>query len=138
MATPVYLIQKNKNGEWETLGMAARVGATKNITSNLHGGGYAKSVPTLLSQEYDKEKAKEIEKEIDHLATVIPKYIEDHHGHLFEVGLDLGVDRNGRVWIIEVNSKPGRRVFSLLNDNVRRNKSLKQPIYYAEYLAKHS
>ena len=130
------VIQKNNLGDWETIGMVARLGDTGNITSNLHGGGTVQEVTSLLNQEFGEENAEQIKNEITFLANTIPPYLESSHGELFEIGLDLGVDRKGRVWIIEVNSKPGRKVFSLLNDREKRIKSLVQPIYYTEYLSK--
>lgn len=44
------LVQKNGQGGWELTGMAARVGAARSITSNLHGGGHAVRAETLLKE----------------------------------------------------------------------------------------
>ncbi|MBW7460400.1 YheC/YheD family protein, partial [Paenibacillus sepulcri] len=35
------LVQKNSSGNWEVTGCAGRIGASRSITSNLHGGGHA-------------------------------------------------------------------------------------------------
>ncbi len=130
------LIQKNEVGNWEVTGKAARIGDPSNITSNLHGGGIVEDAEALIIYEFGEEKSKQILKEIDKLSSTIHSYIESLHGKLFEVGLDIGVDRQGNIWIIEVNSKPGRRVFELLHDKEKVLKSLSQPILYTEYLMK--
>lgn len=128
------LVQKNKHGAWETTGMATRIGDKSNITSNLHGGGNVSKVDSFLTKQFP-DKASEIIDKINGLATAVPALVESSHGHLFEVGLDIGVDRLGNVWIIEVNSKPGRKVFSLLKDKDKSLKSLIQPIEYTDYLS---
>lgn len=129
------LVQKNQQGDWENIGMAARVGEASNITSNLHGGGKVQSTTDLLTHEFGKEKSKKIINQINELSRLLPPYIESIHGRLFELGLDMGVDRQGKVWIIEVNSKPGRSAFALLGNKKARNKSLNNPILYTQYLS---
>lgn len=128
------LVQKNNLGNWETTGMAARVGKRLTLTSNLHGGGGVQTVESILTQEFGIKKTEQLLEQISMLAKKVPTYIESSHGKLFEVGLDIGIDRQGNVWIIEVNSKPGRQVFSLLRDNERRKKALLQPVFYTLYL----
>lgn len=129
-------LQKNSKDQWETLGKVARIGSGLSVTSNLHGGGQVEDTVTLLEREFGKTKASEILNKIDHLATTLPSHIEARHGRLFELGLDVGIDRQGNVWIIEVNSKPGRKVFALLGDKKKRYQALINPILYSQYLAK--
>lgn len=130
------LIQKNELGKWEITGSAARLGDANNITSNLHGGGTVKSTTSLLTSEFGKEKAIQLEKELDKLGNIVPNIIESSHGNLFELGLDIGIDVNGNLWIIEANSKPGRKIFTLLKDKDKNHKSIIQPILYTKYLSK--
>lgn len=130
------LIQKNYQGNWEITGSAARVGESSNITSNLHGGGKVESTSSLLIKEFGESSALNIEEKITKLGDTIPALIEAHHGNLFELGLDIGIDKQGKIWIIEVNSKPGRRIFTLLKDKNKNFKSITQPILYTKYLTK--
>ena len=53
---------------------------------------------------------------------------------LGEVGLDLGVDRSGRVWLIEVNAKPFRKT---ADAGPKRQvwRSFHRPMAYAKYIA---
>ena len=50
------------------------------------------------------------------LSAQLPSLLEEGFGRLGELGIDFGVDTKGRVWILEVNSKPGRRAFTLTGD----------------------
>lgn len=128
------LVQKNGSGLWESTGMAVRIGKPGSVTSNLHGGGTAEEVPAFLTKEFGENKASELISTVAMLSTRIPPLLEGHHGRLAELGIDLGIDTSGRVWILEVNSKPGRMIFARMHNEKARMKSIANPIYYAGYL----
>ena len=128
------LVQKNGNGEWETTGKAVRLGEKNGITSNLHGGGKALPLSSFLSQNFSPRNQKLIDQEIDTVINLLPPFLESNHGRLVELGIDIGIDLSGNVWIIEVNSRPGRTVFRQIDDRTARIRSLTQPVKYAEYL----
>lgn len=128
------LVQKNGSGIWESTGMAVRVGKPGSVTSNLHGGGSAEEVSAFLTREFGDTKACELISTLTLLSNRIPPLLETHHGRLAELGIDLGIDTWGRVWILEVNSKPGRTIFARMRNEKARLKSIANPIYYAGYL----
>ncbi|MDF2681253.1 MAG: hypothetical protein K0R47_2443 [Brevibacillus sp.] len=130
------LVQKNGKGEWETTGKAVRIGDKKSITSNLHGGGKAVPLTPFLSRHYKPAMQARIEQTIDRLTGELPRFLEKSHGRLVELGIDVGIDTAGNVWIIEVNSRPGRTVFTMINDPAARFHSITQPVRYAHYLMK--
>ncbi|WNC16218.1 YheC/YheD family protein [Brevibacillus brevis] len=130
------LVQKNGKGEWETTGKAVRIGDKRSITSNLHGGGRAVSLTPFLSRHYKPAVRARITQTIDRLAVELPRFLEQSHGRLVELGIDVGIDTAGNVWIIEVNSRPGRTVFSMINDPDAKFHSITQPVRYAHYLMK--
>ncbi|SDN21846.1 YheC/D like ATP-grasp [Paenibacillus sp. yr247] len=128
------LVQKNGRGLWESTGMAVRLGKPGSITSNLHGGGTAEDVSSFLTKEFGDTKASELIATLTTLSSRIPPVLESHHGRLAELGIDLGIDTYGRVWILEVNSKPGRTIFARLGNENARMKSIANPINYAGFL----
>ncbi|MFY0542902.1 YheC/YheD family protein [Brevibacillus sp. H7] len=128
------LVQKNGHGEWQTTGMAVRVGDKKSITSNLHGGGKAVPLSTFLSSQFRPEVNAQIEEQLQQLVLELPPFLEEYHGRLVELGIDVGIDTAGNVWIIEVNSRPGRAVFAQINDPKARLNAVSQPLRYAHYL----
>jgi glutathione synthase/RimK-type ligase-like ATP-grasp enzyme len=128
------LVQKNGRGEWQTTGMAVRVGNKKSITSNLHGGGRAVPLSTFLSKYFQPAEQETIEHQLQQLVSELPPFLEENHGRLVELGIDVGIDTRGNVWIIEVNSRPGRAVFSQINDPRARLNAVLQPVRYAHYL----
>ncbi|TJY41489.1 YheC/YheD family protein [Cohnella pontilimi] len=129
------LVQKNGSGEWEVTGCAGRVGAFKSITSNLHGGGEAASMELLLHHWVDVDtEIDKIMESAESLGIEISKRLEAHFGALCELALDLAIDRNGRVWLIEVNPKPSREVFKLTGEKEIYRKAITRPIEYALWL----
>ncbi|WP_223068443.1 YheC/YheD family protein [Paenibacillus caui] len=132
------LMQKGADGRWSMTGMAARVGKSDSLTSNLHGGGRAFRASQLLKREFGAQSAKSVLTAIRRLAAVIPPYLEEHFGRLAELGIDFGVDSEENVWILEVNSKPGRSAFGFIGDMNSARKAVENPILYACHLLKQS
>lgn len=130
------LVQKNGKGIWEETGRAIRIGKNGGLTSNLHGGGSATDANKFLHQYYSKEQTELIDQQIITINNHLPQVLEEKYGPLLELGIDVGIDQQGRVWIIEANSKPGRRSFQLLNNrNVHKN-ALLAPIRYTNYVVR--
>lgn len=128
------LVQKNGRGYWEQTGMAVRIGKRGSITSNLHGGGTAEEISDFLIKEFGDIKSRQLIDTIAWLSHHVPSLLEAYHGRLAELGIDLGIDTAGRVWLLEVNSKPGRTIFARLHNERARTKSIVNPIQYAGFL----
>lgn len=128
------LMQKDESGRWSLTGMAVRLGEKDSVTSNLHGGGTAVEAGRFLTREFGESAAALIFGTLRRLSAEIPEYLESSFGRLAELGIDFGIDRKGHVWIIEVNSKPGRSAFFQIGDQMSARKSVENPIMYARYL----
>jgi glutathione synthase/RimK-type ligase-like ATP-grasp enzyme len=128
------LVQKNRHGYWELTGMGVRRGQSGSITANLHSGGTAWEAAPFLKCEFSKEQVEKQMNILIELSAKIPLALESAHGRLAELGIDLGIDRNGRVWLLEVNSKPGRTLFTHLPNKAVQKSSKENPILYAAFL----
>ncbi|WP_139491851.1 YheC/YheD family endospore coat-associated protein [Brevibacillus dissolubilis] len=128
------LIQKNELGEWRITGLGVRVGGKNSPTSNLHGGGKAVSFANFLSERFNQEQIQEIQRECHQLAHTVVNVIEEEFGTMMEFGLDIGIDIKGRVWLIEVNPKPGRDIFKKMGNMGLYKKSVQRPLQFAMYL----
>jgi hypothetical protein len=128
------LMQKGSNGHWELTGMAARIGQPASITSNLHGGGTGAQVYPLLAKQFDSARANAIIAAINQLSSLIPPYLEQHFGRLAELGLDIGIDQSGAIWLIEVNSKPGRAAARWFTPPSAQYHAMSNPMQYARFL----
>lgn len=131
------LVQKNANGGWSHTGMAVRLGEHGSVTANLHSGGTAAPAAEFLNGEFGEDSAGRLISQLRSLSLIVAEALERYYGRLAELGIDFGVDRQARLWIIEVNSKPGRAVFHSIKDKRARWLSLHQPMAYAKYLLTH-
>jgi len=128
------LVQKDGEGRWQLTGAAARVGAVGGLTSNLHGGGTSREASAFLREQFGEAEAERILETIRAAALAVPRVLEQRHGPLLELGIDFGVERRARVWLLEVNSKPGRMSFAKLHDQSVTIAAVTSPIRYARYV----
>ncbi len=128
------LLQKRLDGTWFEQGRGVRIGDIDSLASNLGQGGNACSYENWIST-YPKEKQKYLEEQFCKIIRDVPTILEAKFERLFELGIDIGVDTNVNVWLLEVNSKPGRKTI-LFNKNNDIEQIYKTPLEYFSYLYK--
>lgn len=128
------LIQKDGYGKWKVTGMGVRIGERNSSTSNLHAGGKAQSAARFLTSAFGREQAGEMMREAALLAHRVVRILEEHFGRMMEFGIDLGIDVAGRIWLIECNPKPGRKIFLQMNKPDLYQLAVTRPLEYALYL----
>jgi hypothetical protein len=125
------LLQKNRSGRWTITGIAARLGAPASVTANLHGGGTAASASDTLIRHFGASRGNELLREVRRCSIVIVDKLEQTFGRFAEIGLDYGIERNGKLWFLEANTKPGRAAM----DSAGQEASIlaaEQPLVYAK------
>ncbi|NOU92307.1 YheC/YheD family protein [Paenibacillus sp. LMG 31456] len=131
------LVQKNGKGQWQITGCAGRVGPKNSVTSNLHGGGTATPMELLLKRRFaDMAKINAIKNEAYELGMNVAHFTEEKFGIQCEIGIDLAVDSNGKVWLLEVNPKPSREVFYRIGERETYRNAIVRPLEYALWLLK--
>lgn len=130
------LVQKNGEGRWQTTGMAVREGRAGSITSNLKSGGRAFDADMYLRRLFGDERAGQLLAGIAELSCHIPEHLEAANGkRLAEFGLDFAVDREGSLWLIEANIKPGRSIIRKVYGREAAERSFLLPFQYARHVA---
>jgi len=130
------LMQKNGEGKWQLTGMAVREGKQGSITSNIKSGGNAHGVQAYLEKQFGEEAGQALADSVVELAEYIPPYTEkSYKSRLFELGIDLAVDRSGKLWLIEINIKPGKSIVQRIYGRQAWEKCLRHPFEYARFLA---
>jgi hypothetical protein len=126
------LLQKNEHGKWLVRGNGVRQGNTGGILSNLSAGGtvtnFAEWMKTIPSS-----KRAYILSELEYIITNLPQLLEKEFLPLFEIGIDIGVAKDGSLWILDVNSKPGRKVVLQTKPEMKETLYL-APLLYGKYL----
>lgn len=116
------VMQKESPEHWYEAGKGYRVGRKNSYVSNLRAGGRISSSLNHHSGQY-----KQAEKTAEKISPLIPVVLEKYHQPLFELGIDYGLDSHGKLWIIEVNSKPGYETVLKTTDVARKNLIFSRP-----------
>lgn len=130
------LVQRGGDGAWSLTGAAVRVGRPGQIISNLHGGGRALRLDAVLGAAFsdDEEIVPAITQQIEQIALRVGEVLARSTRCLGELGVDLGVDKKGKVWIIEANSRTGRSIFRRVGMDAAAHAADTQPFRFAMYL----
>jgi hypothetical protein len=127
---------KDENGEWAVSAIAAKVASQGSMTTHVNYGGEVKSLEELLADPINRIEIKE---KICEAVLVLSKSVDNViDGYIGEIGFDIGVDKNDKVWLFEANSKPGRTIFS--HPPLKKYDTLTKNLFlsYATYLTKKS
>ncbi len=130
------LVQKNGSGKWGVTSIVARTAGSNHFVSNLARGGTLSTVREAIGKSSLPPGTKEsVQLQLPRAALAIARGVETYiPAHFGELGIDLALDQSGRIWLLEVNSKPSKNDNTPLNDQKIRP-SVKQMILYCRYLA---
>ncbi|CAN7530361.1 YheC/YheD family protein [Paenibacillus sp. LjRoot153] len=129
------MIQKNAQGEWSVTGIGLRLGGKHSPTSNITWkGGKAIRFDEFMVRRFGREKAETIRQNCKKMAQLVVETIELKFGSMMEFGLDIGIDIYGKVWLIEVNPKPSRKIFLKTGQLELYKESVRRPLQYAIFL----
>ncbi|MBS8262929.1 YheC/YheD family protein [Mesobacillus boroniphilus] len=125
---------KDEYGQWQVAAIAAKIAGQGSVTTHVNNGGVVKSLDELFEDRTEQELC---EKKLSEASLLLSSILEKNmEGIIGEIGFDLGIDKSGKVWLFEANSKPGRSIFKhpkLRNfDLLTRKLSLSFGIFLAE------
>lgn len=131
------MLMRDGRKNWRYAGMLAKVAGDDSVVTNVRrGGGYAATIEQALSKAlgYNRKKIESMKKRLIGLSYQLIRYAASKY-KTYETGLDIGIDKQGRIWIIEVNlAYPSYGLFNRLEDKTyyRKIKSLAE-----EYKRRH-
>ncbi|WP_226087109.1 YheC/YheD family protein [Mesobacillus sp. S13] len=125
---------KDEYGVWQVAAIAAKIAGQGSVTTHVNNGGVVKSLDELFEDRTEREL---YEEKLSEAALILSSILEKNmEGIIGELGFDFGIDKSGKVWLFEANSKPGRSIFKhpkLKNfDLLTRKLSLSFGIFLAE------
>ena len=125
-------VQKDGQGKWILTTIYPRI-ASCGVISNLSLGGYTSYLPDFLKLQFDEEYYN-VQRYLEVFAIQFSTHFDSLYDEpLDELGIDVGLDENQKIWIYEVNWRPGTPVLFYLEMGV-----VKRMIQYAVYLAQQS
>lgn len=127
-------VQKGHHGEWVAPVIYPRISSNGSIVCNIGQGGYTTEIAGFLKGEFSKRYL-DIQKYIEIFSLQFAVHMDKIQKELYneeldELGIDIGLDNNQKIFIYEVNWRPGHPPFTNINLSVVKN-----TIRYAKYLA---
>ncbi|MWC26972.1 YheC/YheD family endospore coat-associated protein [Paenibacillus sp. MMS18-CY102] len=104
-------MHKDGNNKWVPAGIGAKKAGRGSVTTHVKNGGSLMTPENALNIAFGDRAAEMLEKAKE-VSIKLSEAIERNYSHrLGELGLDLGIDKDGEVWMFEANAKPGRSIF---------------------------
>ncbi|NPC92056.1 YheC/YheD family protein [Bacillus sp. WMMC1349] len=101
---------KNRNGNWTVTAIAVKIAKTGGCTTHMSSGGIVKTLSQINC--HPQERLLILQK-LTKTALLISRVLDQKiTGLIGEIGIDLGIDLAGHVWMFEANSRPGRGIFT--------------------------
>lgn len=136
-----HLVRNNSN-KWVVAGIGAKKAGKGSVTTHIKNGGTLLTPQQALGRVFGNRSDEILQRMKDvsiKLAEAIQRNSKHHVG---ELGFDLGVDTDERIWMFEANSKPGRSIYKhpALREEGRETLSLifQHCLYLAKFRKKGS
>ncbi|MGG3800351.1 YheC/YheD family protein [Metabacillus fastidiosus] len=124
---------KDEFGNWKVTALAAKVAGKGSVTTHLNNGGVVKTLEEIYTNEQERNHIMHL---LTEAAIKLSVSIDKHvNGFIGEIGFDLGLDQDGKIWMFEANSKPGRSIFSYPKLKKADLYSRKLALLYGRFLA---
>ncbi|MDQ0496143.1 YheC/YheD family endospore coat-associated protein [Paenibacillus brasilensis] len=129
-------VQRGYGGVWGVTGMFAKIAPSHTFVSNVAQGGTARSLLEVLSQAQAVQTSNtaRLMNELERLSLQIVHRLAQNLPRLADVGLDLGITQEGKVFFIECNGRDQRYGFSQAGMNNVWKETYTQPMAYARWL----
>lgn len=124
---------KDIDGKWRISAIAAKISGRNSVTTHIASGGKVKTVHELSAEN---ESFPPLIKKLQQAALTLSKAFDENiDGYNGEIGFDMGIDVNGKIWLFEANSKPGRSIFTHPRLKKEEFATRKLPFEYGVFLA---
>jgi len=99
------MVQRKPGGPWTCTGFMAKIGGSGSIVTNYYQGGQIWTLEQLLREKgYDAVKCRTLTEELTAKALDTAQWLSGKKQGMREMGIDFAFDREGRLWVLEVNS----------------------------------
>ncbi|MGE5389821.1 MAG: YheC/YheD family protein [Deltaproteobacteria bacterium] len=102
-------VQKDGSGQWVFTGAGARVAARNSFVTHIPNGGHLADLQQVLTEVFgpSQDTVKAFFNNLSDTTVAAGQILDQQLGiNLAILSLDVAADREGRMWILEINSKP--------------------------------
>lgn len=110
------MVQKSPKKTWEATGYIGRVAHPKKIVTNFHNSGKPLPLELLLGSYVHGQKEKDYIHSLRNLGYRIATHYQKSYPGFKEIGVDIGIDKKLKPWVLEVNTAPDPFIFNQLKD----------------------
>jgi len=98
--------------EWKVMGIMGKAATGGRIVTNYqHGGRAVRFGDALRRAGWTNEDIRRAKADVERLSLVAAKRFGKRFKHCRRLGIDVGLDRDKRIWFIEVNTNPFYELF---------------------------
>lgn len=102
------VLQKNGEGKWVINFSFARISPGQGVNCSRSRGASIGEIDSVLNSIYGKMNGESIYDQMKKTSLDLARHMDELYSHPFdELAFDLGVDKEGRIWLYEVNTFPG-------------------------------
>jgi hypothetical protein len=112
------MVQRKRGSSWKVTGKLAKIAGKGYIITNMrrsHGRIVPVSTAIRKSNFHGVSTSRLLDR-IDSVALETAGMLKRRYSHIRCVGVDMGLDKEGNVWIIEANFLPMKELFLKLKD----------------------
>ncbi|MCL6452534.1 MAG: YheC/YheD family protein [Alicyclobacillus sp.] len=116
----VMMQRTRPGGPWRYSGMVAKLAGAGSVVTNVAlSHGTVLEVPVALRRAFgwNRERVAETVAALEQLGHRAARRMDAYQPYR-ELGLDVAVDRRGRLWLLEENTGPSHRLFRKLTSNL--------------------
>ncbi|MFC5448559.1 YheC/YheD family endospore coat-associated protein [Paenibacillus aestuarii] len=125
-------VQRSAGGAWQVTGIVGKVAGRGRHVTNVAKGGKVKKVRELFGHSgFQPEK---MIAAVENVSLSIARHLSEKLPHLADIGLDMGIDKEGRIKFIEMNGRDQRYAFRKAKMNETFYRSYENPLKYAKFL----
>ncbi len=115
----IRVYMQKPRSHWYVSGKVVRVGAAGRFVTNYYQGARPESVEKVLGSLFlmtNQKWKKTTRKKINSISKILAKVLDGKFPGIRHLGIDIGIDDDGRIWIIEANTNPANQTFKRLKD----------------------
>ncbi|MEX2461594.1 MAG: YheC/YheD family protein [Paenibacillaceae bacterium] len=110
------MTQLGPQRKWEVTGIVGRLARAHKVVTNYHNGGKPMPMRELLAPFLPKKEQVSYEGRLRALGLRISSHMSSIFPRFRAYGVDIGIDKELKPWIIEVNTRPDKYIFNALSD----------------------
>lgn len=128
-------VQRDASGNWRVPGMAAKRSEAHPFLTNIARGGSALKLGDAIRRGIPGADEAAIRRRVEKVALMVAETLAARYPALADIGLDIGLDKTGRPFLIEVNRRDLRIILNEAGEDAVYAELYRNPLAYAGHLA---